>query len=190
MRYRSLVLALALLAGLAPRADAQVFSFEPARRGWLGFWYERTETRSPGESRLTLTVTSVEKESPAEKAGLRKDDAILRINGLNATQELLGTLGTSMEPGDTVTFQVRRDGRVQSVTLVAAKPPRSFEQRIVVSPRVDMDSVRGLARIFIDSAREAISNHRPRNEGLDWRHDRRGRARTESLSRPRSESDG
>jgi len=153
IRYRSTVLALALLGALAPRLGAQqgVMVFEPARRAWLGFSYERTETRRPGETTLTLNVVAVTEESPAAKAGLKQGDTILRINNLGASQELLASLGSSLTPGDTVIFRVRRDGREQDLHLIAAKPPAGWGNTMTV--RVRPDSVRRLVEIFTDSMR-------------------------------------
>ena len=150
---KRIVLALALLAGLAPHLAAQqVLRFDTApRRAWLGFAFERTEERRPGEITLTLRVTSVVAGSPAERAGLRNDDAILRINGLNATEQLLGTLGTALEPGDTVTLRVRRDGGERDVAIIAAAPPA--DRRMPEQWRELMvDSAQRLMRIYIDSA--------------------------------------
>lgn len=147
------VLALALLSALAPAAEAQqVFRFDSApRRAWLGFSFERSEERRPGEVTLTLKVTSVVAESPAERAGLRNGDAILRINGLNATEQLLNTLGTSMEPGDTVTFRVRRDDRERDVRIIAAEP-RPGSRMQVQWRDLMVDSAQRLMRLYIDSA--------------------------------------
>lgn len=146
-------LALGLLAVMAPRVEAQVWQFDtgPARRAWFGFSFQPTETRRPGERVITLTVTEVVKESPAEKGGLRTNDVIVSINGLNATEQLISSLGTSLEPGDTVTFRVRRAGREQNVRLVAGKPPANMLSNYGV--RVMPDSVNRLMRVFVDSLR-------------------------------------
>lgn len=150
---KRIVLALALLAGLAPTLEAQqVFRFDTApRRAWLGFAFERAEERRPGETTLTLRVNSVVAASPAERAGLRSGDAILRINGLNATEQLLSTLGTSMEPGDTVTFRVRRDGGERDLRIVAGEPPASSRPRVEWRDLM-VDSAQRLMRLYMDSA--------------------------------------
>lgn len=67
-------------------------------------------------------VAEIEKDSPAEKAGLMVDDIILEINGQTITGQgaLIGIIRDSA-PGDEVTIAVERDGkRVElSATLVA-----------------------------------------------------------------------
>ena len=151
---RSMLIALALLGALAPRLSAQegMIVFDSPRRAWLGFSYERTETRRPGESTLTLNVVSVVEQSPAAKAGLKKGDTILRINNLGASEQLLGSLGSSLTPGDTVTFHIRREGREQDLHLVAARPPADYANRMTI--RVRPDSVRRLVEIYTDSMRK------------------------------------
>jgi hypothetical protein len=157
-RYRSTVLALALLGALAPRLSAQegMLVFDSPRRAWLGFSYERTETRRPGETTLTLNVVAVADEGPAAKAGLKQGDTILRINNLGASQQLLASLGSSLTPGDTVVFRVRRDGREQDLRLVAAKPPAGWGNAVTI--RVRPDSVRRLVEIFTDSVRKNMDS--------------------------------
>lgn len=154
-KIQSLVLSLALLgASAAGVAAQQVFTFEGGaqRRGWLGFSYDRMPVERGGKTALELTVTSVVDDSPAERGGLRRDDVILRINGLNATEPLIASLGSSLTPGDSVTFYIRRAGREQDLRFVAAEPPRGFG-RIAVTPEMMFDSAQKFMRIFIDSAR-------------------------------------
>lgn len=157
-RYRSAVLALALLGALAPRVKAQegMLVFDSPRRAWLGFSYERTETRKPGETTLTLNVVSVTEDSPAAKAGLKKGDSILRINNLGASQQLLASLGSSLTPGDTVVFHIRRDGREQDLRIIAGKPPANWGGNVMI--RVRPDSVRKLVEIFTDSMRKNMDS--------------------------------
>ena len=157
-KYRSTLLVLALLGALAPRLNAQegVLVFDSPRRAWFGFSYERTETRRPGERVLTLNVVSVVDQSPAAQAGLKQGDTILRINNLGASEQLLGSLGSSLSPGDTVVFRIRRDGREQDLRLIAAKPPEDYANRMVI--RVRPDSVRKLVQIFTDSMRKNMDS--------------------------------
>jgi membrane-associated protease RseP (regulator of RpoE activity) len=149
-------MALALLAAsaaLAPGVTAQdpVFSVQFERRAWLGFSYQDTETRRPGERTTSLTVVSTVANSPAAKAGLQEADVILRINGLGATQQLLGSLGSALNPGDTVTMTVRRAGSERDLRIVAAEPPEGFAQSFKI--QIDGDSIRRLVRVFTDSIR-------------------------------------
>jgi membrane-associated protease RseP (regulator of RpoE activity) len=160
MRKKSNVLlfALALLAAGAAQLPAQVVVEGPARRGYLGFSFERG--RAEGERALSLNVTDVVKESPAEKGGLRAGDVILRLNGLGASEALLNTISRSLTPGDTVTLRVRRGGGERELRLIAAQPPAGYFVARAMPGWVGSDSVRGLLRIFVDSMAAGLDTTR------------------------------
>ena len=67
-------------------------------------------------------VTQVVKDSPAEKAGLRKDDVILRIDGENVNSvRKLNRLVSEMAPDHSVRVTVSRGGAEQEVTATIGK---------------------------------------------------------------------
>ena len=67
-------------------------------------------------------VTQVVKDSPAEKAGLRKDDVILRIDGENVTSvRKLNRLVSELAPDQNVKVTFSRGGAEQEVTATIAK---------------------------------------------------------------------
>jgi len=67
-------------------------------------------------------VTQVVKDSPAEKAGLRKDDVILRIDGENVSSvRKLNRLVSEMAPDQSVRVSFSRGGAEQEVTATVAK---------------------------------------------------------------------
>lgn len=137
----------------APPASAQVVIRTRAPRAWLGFAYAAETPRGqPGG----LRITDVSDDSPAARAGLREGDVLLRVNGLNATMQLVGSLAGSLEPGDTVRLRVERSGRARDVRVIAAKPPREFATRGMPSRIILGDSVRQRLRIYLDSARVAL----------------------------------
>ena len=67
----------------------QTFSFFIDGGGFLGIYAENISRENMGRYHMNqvrgVGVTQVIKDSPAEKAGLRKDDVILRIDGENVT---------------------------------------------------------------------------------------------------------
>ncbi len=71
-----------------------------------------------------IVVSEVEKTGPAEKAGLRVSDVILRINGQNVNGEYdfrKVILGDDLRTGDSVSLEVLREKKKFNLKLVLAK---------------------------------------------------------------------
>lgn len=67
-------------------------------------------------------VTQVVKDSPAEKAGLKKDDVILRFEGDSVTSvRKLNRLVSEVAPDQTVRLAIRRGGAEQEVAVTIGK---------------------------------------------------------------------
>ena len=73
-----------------------------------------------------ILLTEVPAESAAGKAGLRKGDRIVAING-EAIADQLGYLNVvrTLNTGDAVAMTVARDGKQLRVQVTAAEPPRT-----------------------------------------------------------------
>jgi membrane-associated protease RseP (regulator of RpoE activity) len=140
----------------ATTASAQQNKSAP-RPGYIGVSF-RGETFTmvgPGSSTNSqVVVRDVSKGSPAEKAGLKAGDEILRINGMSPANGKFGAVARTLTEGDTVVLRVKRDGKEREYTVVAAARPAAYssfpgDRTIIIST----DSVRGLMRGFMDSAR-------------------------------------
>lgn len=97
------------VAYVAPKAQPAV-----ARSGaYMGVVPDMTG--SEGDGCLLMNVAD---NGPADKAGLKTDDVVLKWNGkaITGTRSLLTAVGQS-KPGDTVKLQVRRDGKLLDVPL-------------------------------------------------------------------------
>lgn len=72
------------------------------------------------------SVSKVETGAPAEKAGVQAGDVITVVNGtaLNSTTTL-GSMLSTLKPGDTVTLTVDRNGSMQTLTATLAAYPTS-----------------------------------------------------------------
>ena len=153
-----LALAAFALAITATPLLGQRVTLQTGRRAWLGLSYQTVIQRTDDAMRQTIVIRDIVAESPAKRAGLQVGDTILRINDINATDQLLSSLGVSLSPGDSVQLMVRRDGRDRSLTIQAATAPTSYygmaprdgEFRGIVT--VHPDSLRGRMRILMDSA--------------------------------------
>jgi serine protease Do len=93
-------------------------------RGWLGVMIrdlDRSLREAFGmdpDGKGGVLVQEVTKDSPAEKAGMKEGDVLLRLNGdeLNKVQDLRFRVA-AMTPGTTVRFTVLRDGHEQEISV-------------------------------------------------------------------------
>lgn len=76
-------------------------------------------------------VRQVIPQSPADRAGVRQGDTVVRLNGHAATEDAVDDLREGLKPGDSVRLTLRRDGREEQRTIVAAERP----ERMAVIPR-------------------------------------------------------
>ncbi|HEX4170921.1 MAG TPA: trypsin-like peptidase domain-containing protein [Acetobacteraceae bacterium] len=86
-------------------------------RGWLGV--------SVDDSQNAVMIASVERASPAARAGLRAGDMILSLNGerIESARSLIRSVA-AVSPGTSVTLSVRRQGRQVDVPVtVGLRPP-------------------------------------------------------------------
>lgn len=145
--------AIALSIG-ATQADAQVvYSRRSAPTAYLGIGFGETVERTGGTQKESIKVQEVSKDSPAEKAGLKIGDEILRVNGMAATNGKFSALASTLAVGDTVKLRIARAGGERDVTIVAAPRPTGYgmgSRREIV---IEGDSVRRLMRKYLDSAR-------------------------------------
>lgn len=76
-----------------------------------------------------VVVTDVRPNTPAGKAGLKKNDVILSLNGnpISGGSELAGMV-ERLAPGQAYEMQVKRDGTIQAVNVtLEAMPDKYFE---------------------------------------------------------------
>jgi S1-C subfamily serine protease len=74
--------------------------------GWLGIMLDQDEAG-------VMTITQVVAGSPAEKAGFRPGDVFYAVNGVefsDANQDRLKAIKSTLKPGATASYTVKRDG--------------------------------------------------------------------------------
>jgi serine protease Do len=94
--------------------------------GYLGVYAENINRENMGRYHLSsprgVGITQVIQGSPAEKAGLKKDDVILRFDGENITSvRKLNRLVSEIAPDQSVRVTVSRGGSEQELTATIAK---------------------------------------------------------------------
>jgi serine protease Do len=110
--------------------------------GYLGVYAENINRENMARYHLNsprgVGVTRVIQGSPAEKAGLKKDDVILRLDGENITSvRKLNRLVSEIAPDQSVRVTVSRGGAEQEVTATIAKRDnRTTVQGLMGQPRV------------------------------------------------------
>jgi C-terminal processing protease CtpA/Prc len=94
--------------------------------------------------------------SPADKAGVKKGDRIIRIDGKAVSLTMFDGLARSLQPGDTVRLKVSANGREKDVTLIATERPAQYATPFEDIVIMRGDSAMKMARAFMDSARIRI----------------------------------
>ncbi|MGQ0813844.1 MAG: PDZ domain-containing protein [Gemmatimonadota bacterium] len=143
MKAIATAVAIAITIVGAGSADAQVtrkqgrivFERDKAPSAYLGLSLNTFQQDSNGTKlKQSVTVHSVAKNSPAEKAGVKVGDEIISTNGMPPFDANFGPLAI----GDTVELRIRREGKERDVTIVAEARPagygNTFERRIVSGP--------------------------------------------------------
>jgi serine protease Do len=111
--------------------DSNVFSLLVDGSGFLGVHAEDINKENMGRYGLNqvrgVGVTQVVKDSPAEKAGIRKDDVILRLDGERITSvRKLNRLVSEIAPEQSVRVAISRGGSEQELTATIGKRQNTF----------------------------------------------------------------
>lgn len=115
----------------APLAEPGQFSFFFGGGSYLGVYGEDINkdnmTRYGMREARGVGITQVAKDSPAEKAGLRKDDVIVKFEGENVTStRKLNRLVSEVAPDQTARLVISRGGGEQEVSVVVGKRKNQF----------------------------------------------------------------
>ena len=110
----------------SPDEPENTFSFFVDGGGFLGVYGENISRENMARYHLNdprgVGITQVMNESPAQKAGLRQNDVILRLDGENVTSvRKLNRLVSEIAPDHTVKITISRNGSEQDVTATIGK---------------------------------------------------------------------
>lgn len=120
------------------RAGKGVMKFEIDPKAWpkmeekaepVSWWssiFKRPDLRSVGwEGQMTPMVGGVAKNSPADEAGIKPNDLVLRADGTPLRS--IGDLGDYIRanPGKSITLDIERDGKVLQVSVLPRIPDKN-----------------------------------------------------------------
>ncbi|MES1211106.1 MAG: PDZ domain-containing protein [Acidobacteriota bacterium] len=106
-----------------------------AAHGWLGI-----ETDHPAGAQANPTVVEVASGSPAEKAGFRKGDVLVALNGVPLKAENKAKIKAAKAGcavGKTVTYTIQRGGAQQTLTATLAPVPEDVLAKWVAMDEKD-----------------------------------------------------
>ena len=125
-----------------PAPFGQAFTFLVDGGSFLGVYAEDISRENMGRYNMRdvrgTGITNIVKDSPAEKAGLRKDDVILRFDGENVTSvRKLNRLVSEVAPDQSVKLTISRGGSEQEVSVTIAKRKDSFDTKLPLVGRLE-----------------------------------------------------
>ncbi len=142
---------------LGRRIMEDLIEFGEVRRAYLGIEMhpvDPVDAEYYGLPRTTgVIIQAVRPDSPAARAGLRQEDVIVAVDGIEIerTAQLQSTIA-QRRPGDQVAVRFYRDGRAQEVTVrldQAELAPRTAQ---AARPEVAVQSLLGLEFSELDGA--------------------------------------
>jgi len=108
---------------MAKQVYEDFIDFGEVRRGWIGITIEEIDDIKAEELGLDSTegalVTSVSKDDPADKAGIEKDDLIIKIDGERiASPTHLMRIIAGKDIGESIGITLIRDGREMTLEVI------------------------------------------------------------------------
>lgn len=118
----------AIPSNLASKIMSDILEKGKVVRGWLGVYIQNVTdelAKSLGLSEPEgVIITQVQENSPAEKAGLKEEDVILKIDNRPVKNvNELSTWVAATAPGTVVTLTILRDGKQEEVKVKLGELP-------------------------------------------------------------------
>jgi serine protease Do len=110
-----------------------------ATRGWLGVYIQditkEIKEAMDLKSRRGVLVRDVVEDSPADEAGVKREDVILVFDGkeLDDSDELTKAV-RKKSAGDAADLLILRDGKKKSISVILGKPPKDDLHVLEYSP--------------------------------------------------------
>ena len=118
----SIGIGFAIPVKLADKVAKQLIKSGTATHAYLGVSLDTAGATADGEKRAGAKITSVESGSPADKAGLKKDDVVTTIDGKTTAQgSALTGYVRQYSANDKVKLTVIRDSKKQDIDVTLAE---------------------------------------------------------------------
>jgi len=126
----SMGIGFAIPVDLARDVMAEIVETGEVTRGWLGIEIQPLDAARGPASREGVRVADVYKSGPAAEAGIRAGDIIKTVNGkaIQGPRQLRQRV-TKLDPGDTISVALRRDGDRVTRELTVARRPAPTRRR-------------------------------------------------------------
>ncbi|MFT5085369.1 MAG: serine protease DegS [Lentisphaeria bacterium] len=112
---------------IAMKTLKDIIHFGRVVRGWLGVEAQQLNPRLAHDAGLQsasgLIVTRTVIGGPADRAGLKVGDIIVKIMGEPTNTLAIEQLIQESRPGDTVSIEIIRDGKVSSLSVILEEKP-------------------------------------------------------------------
>ena len=138
---------LLLLSLFAAGAEAQT-RVQAAEDGWIGI---QVEGRALRDGSTRVMIVRVDRGSPADRAGVRPFDLLLRLDGADVSPEALVELGERLRPGLPVELTLLRANRERTLRVVAGTRPDPMDPATMEEFTARVDSARLQILRMVDS---------------------------------------
>ncbi|MCC6543603.1 MAG: DegQ family serine endoprotease [Nitrospirae bacterium] len=124
----------AIPSKLAQKVMQDIIEKGKVQRGWLGVYIQDVTPEIAKALKLDsakgVIISNIQENSPAEKAELKIEDVILKMNGKVVDNSMeLSTHIAGMSPGSSVTLGILRDNRLMDVSVTLGELSPEAEQQ-------------------------------------------------------------
>jgi len=152
-------------SNIVKRITTQLVDNGEVRRGWLGVGIEVVRPEIAAKVDVPegkgVLINSVFEGDPAERAGLRVGDIILKIGGVavNSPTRMIRIVGV-ISPGQTIQLDILRDGKPQTIPVKLDNYPKKNPEQASLSDPQEKFPVLGIelepASEKVDDAEEGL----------------------------------
>lgn len=148
LRFRASGAALLILSLLPPAGLGAQAGVVPQEGGWIGI---QAEGRALPDGSARVMIVRVDRGSPADRAGVRPFDLLIRLDGADISPEALLELGERLSPGLPVELTVLRGNRERTLRLIAGTRPDPMDPATMEEFTARVDSARLQILRVVDS---------------------------------------